>query len=83
MKRALTAVLLLALLGCDEVWIRPGTTLYQFSQDKAHCTKQSAIQGAKPPPKGKGPKVDAAKFESCMEALGYSRGSKSSSSVFY
>jgi hypothetical protein len=84
MKTVLTVALALSVVGCSPpVWIRPGTTQYQFSQDKAHCTKQSAIRGAKPPSKGKEPKVDEAKFEACMEALGYSMGSKSSSSVFY
>lgn len=82
MNSALPAVLLLTLLGCSEVWIRPGTTLYQFSQDRSHCTKQSAVEGAPAPPKGKDPEVDQEKFNNCMNALGYKRGSKSSTVLY-
>jgi hypothetical protein len=68
--------------GCSKVWVRPGTTQYQFSQDKSHCVQRSAIPGAPPPGKGEEPSVDADKFEKCMEALGYERRSESST-MFY
>ena len=82
MKSALTVFLLLTVLGCSDVWIRPGTTLYQFSQDQSHCTKQSAVKGAPAPPKGKKPEVDDETFNNCMEALGYRRGSKSATVLY-
>ena len=82
MKSALSAVFLVMVSGCSEVWIRPGTTQYQFSQDHSHCAKQSAVKGAPAPQTGEEPAVDHEKFSKCMEALGYHRGSKSSTVLY-
>lgn len=78
-KGALAAVVVLAVVGCSsKVWVRPGTTQYQFSQDRSHCIEEAALPEAPAPEKGKEPRVDADAFAQCMEALGYEEVSEAS-----
>jgi len=82
MRRSLGVFLLIGIAGCSNVWIRPGTTQYQFSLDHEHCAQQSAVSEVPPKTEGEEPRIDPQQFEKCMEALGYERKLESST-VFY
>lgn len=70
---------LLLVVGCSsKVWIRPGTTKYQFAQDRSHCIEESAIPGAPAPAQGEKPVVDEEIFANCMRGLGYEQVSETS-----
>lgn len=75
----LTALGLLLVVGCSsKVWLRPGTTKYQFSQDRSHCIEESAVPGAPAPAQGEEPVIDKAAFAECMKGLGYEQVSETS-----
>lgn len=74
-----TALGLLLVVGCSsKVWIRPGTTKYQFSQDRSHCIEESAVPGAPASAQGEERAVDEEIFADCMRGLGYEQVSETS-----